>query len=183
MHCSRVFRSSAPSDLLPSSPDGRPLRVKAAALDQRNGGSAPVAKCHNEGAVRQRYCPPGTSEKARRRGRSALRGGSRDAEEAGYLAEFLDRDECPQYGQAPLQPAQLQQAPLRQVPHQPGHFCQARFSRSSRPSRRRQAPANTRPQRCLARREPWAAAASRRIRPGTWPPNWPAGPRLSFLAR
>ena len=33
-----------------------------------------------------------------------------DADEAEYLAEFLDRDECAQRGQAPL----------RQVPHQPG---------------------------------------------------------------
>ena len=51
MHCSRVFRSSAPSDLLPSSPRGRPsgtARVNAAALDQWNGGSAPVAECRTE---------------------------------------------------------------------------------------------------------------------------------------
>jgi hypothetical protein len=56
VHCSRVFRSSAPSDLLPSSPCGRPsgtARVNAAALDQWNGGSAPVAECRTEGAVRQ----------------------------------------------------------------------------------------------------------------------------------
>ena len=58
MHCSQVFRSSVPSDLLPSSPGGcrqAPLRVNTAALDQRNGGSAPVAECHIEGAVRQRF--------------------------------------------------------------------------------------------------------------------------------
>lgn len=30
-----------------------------------------------------------------------------DADEAEYLAEFLDRDECAQRGQAPLQQAQL----------------------------------------------------------------------------
>ncbi len=41
-----------------------------------------------------------------------------DADEAEYLAEFLDRDECVQRGQAPLQSAQLQSAQLQQVPHQ-----------------------------------------------------------------
>jgi hypothetical protein len=48
-----------------------------------------------------------------------------DADEAEYLAEFLDRDECAQRGQVPLkqaqlQQAQLQQAQLQQVPHQAG---------------------------------------------------------------
>src|SRR6266516_2550871 len=40
-----------------------------------------------------------------------------DADEAEYLAEFLDRDECAQRGQqAPPQQAQLPQVPLQQVP-------------------------------------------------------------------
>jgi hypothetical protein len=47
-----------------------------------------------------------------------------DADEAEYLAEFLDRDECVQRGQAPLQQAPLQQAQhqaqLKQVPLQAG---------------------------------------------------------------
>jgi hypothetical protein len=58
VHCSQVFRSSVPSDLLPSSPAGAcqaPFRMNAAALDQGNGGSAPVAECHIEGAVRQSF--------------------------------------------------------------------------------------------------------------------------------
>jgi len=38
-----------------------------------------------------------------------------DADEAEYLAEFLDRDECAQRGQVPHQ-----QVPLQQVPHQSG---------------------------------------------------------------
>jgi hypothetical protein len=38
-----------------------------------------------------------------------------DADEAEYLAEFLDRDECAQRGQVPLQ-----QVPYQQVPHQSG---------------------------------------------------------------
>jgi len=42
-----------------------------------------------------------------------------DADEAEYLAEFLDRDECAQRGQqVPLQQAQLPQAQLPQVPRQ-----------------------------------------------------------------
>src|SRR4051812_48331203 len=53
VHCSRVFRSSVPSELVPSSPNGRGPGVNTAALDQRNGGSAPVARCRTEGAVRQ----------------------------------------------------------------------------------------------------------------------------------
>jgi hypothetical protein len=47
VHCSRVFRSSAPSEPLPSSPGGRLGRrttVDAVALDQWNGGSAPVRR-------------------------------------------------------------------------------------------------------------------------------------------
>ena len=43
-----------------------------------------------------------------------------DADEAEYLAEFLDRDECAQRGQASLQSAQLQQVPHQQVPHPAG---------------------------------------------------------------
>jgi len=54
-----------------------------------------------------------------------------DADEAEYLAEFLDRDECAQRGQqvpsqqvqlpqAQLPRAQLPQVPLLQVPPQPG---------------------------------------------------------------
>jgi hypothetical protein len=42
-----------------------------------------------------------------------------DADEAEYLAEYLDRDECAQPGQAPLQQVPLQQANLPQVPQQP----------------------------------------------------------------
>jgi hypothetical protein len=42
-----------------------------------------------------------------------------DADEAEYLAEFLDRDECAQRGQQVLsQQAQLQQMPIQQMPIQ-----------------------------------------------------------------
>jgi hypothetical protein len=42
-----------------------------------------------------------------------------DADEAEYLAEFLDRDECAQRGQqVPPQQAQLPQAPIQQMPIQ-----------------------------------------------------------------
>jgi len=42
-----------------------------------------------------------------------------DADEAEYLAEFLDRDECAQRGQqVPPQQAQLPQVPIRQMPIQ-----------------------------------------------------------------
>lgn len=42
-----------------------------------------------------------------------------DADEAEYLAEFLDRDECAQRGLAsPQQIPQVSQVPFKQVPHQ-----------------------------------------------------------------
>jgi len=43
-----------------------------------------------------------------------------DADEAEYLAEFLDRDECAQRGQVPLQQVSLQAGSLQQVALQPG---------------------------------------------------------------
>ena len=49
-----------------------------------------------------------------------------DADEAEYLAEFLDRDECAQRGLV-----SFQQVPLQQVPHQPGPLPQV--SRSEPP--------------------------------------------------
>ncbi len=127
--------------------------MNAAALDQWNGGSAPVAECRTEGAVRQGNRPPGTSPEGtlpgpvRSQGRVArcviqnwfvsyvgysLKepwGEPRvvigiDADEAEYLAEFLDRDECAQRGQqgpppqAQLPQVQLPQVPIRQMPIQ-----------------------------------------------------------------
>ena len=43
-----------------------------------------------------------------------------DADEAEYLAEFLDRDECAQRGQVPLQQVPLQSSPLQPGQHQSG---------------------------------------------------------------
>jgi hypothetical protein len=48
-----------------------------------------------------------------------------DADEAEYLAEFLDRDECAQRGQAPQQQAQRQQAPRQQAQLQQAQLQQA----------------------------------------------------------
>jgi hypothetical protein len=48
-----------------------------------------------------------------------------DADEAEYLAEFLDRDECAQRGQVPLQQVPLQQVPLQAGSRQPGSRQQA----------------------------------------------------------
>ena len=53
--------------------------VDTAALDHGNGGSAPVAECHIRVLSGRDIASPDTSEKARCRGRSALRGGSHDA--------------------------------------------------------------------------------------------------------
>ena len=65
-----------------------------------------------------------------------------DADEAEYLAEFLDRDECAQRGQqAPAQQVQLpqasiqhmpiQQMPIQQVPLQSGPLQQVKLTESS----------------------------------------------------
>jgi len=43
-----------------------------------------------------------------------------DADEAEYLAEFLDRDECVQRGQIPVQQPQVQPVPLQAGPLQSG---------------------------------------------------------------
>jgi hypothetical protein len=52
-----------------------------------------------------------------------------DADEAEYLAEFLDRDECAQRGQqVPPQPAQLPHATIQQMPT--SRCSRSRFSRS-----------------------------------------------------
>ena len=47
-----------------------------------------------------------------------------DADEAEYLAEFLDRDECVQRGQIPVQQPQVQPVPLQAGPG-PGAGCAA----------------------------------------------------------
>ncbi len=51
-----------------------------------------------------------------------------DADEAEYLAEFLDRDECAQGGQASRQQAQLQQVPLQSGPLQSGPLQQVKLA-------------------------------------------------------
>ena len=56
-----------------------------------------------------------------------------DADEAEYLAEFLDRDECVQRGQIPVQQPQVQPVPLQAGPLQrPEQFASrlARFQGS-----------------------------------------------------
>ena len=108
-----------------------------------------------------------------------------DADEAEYLAEFLDRDECAQRGQqvppqqVQLPQASIQQMPIQQMPIQSGPLQSGPLQQVSRPNLRRKVPANTRVRRFWARQYPSAAAASRRIRPGIWP----ARPRVSFPAR
>ena len=67
-----------------------------------------------------------------------------DADEAEYLAEFLDRDDCVQ---------------RVQIPQQQG----------GGPNCRRRAPVSTPVLRCSARRP--ATAATRRIRSEKWPPS------------
>ena len=82
VHCSRVFRSSAPSDLLPSSPGGRPSGTAQGECGSTRsmkwgvgpGGGVPHRGCCPAGKSPARHIPEG-----RCRGRSARRGGSHDA--------------------------------------------------------------------------------------------------------
>ena len=173
MHCSRVFRSSAPSDLLPSSPSGRPSGTAQGECGSTRsmewgvgpGGGVPHRRVLS-GREIARQAHPGRHvagagplsgegrtmrdpELVARAQRAATRlesaweqwralhglavapgqpvvsyvgyslkepwGEPRvvigiDADEAEYLAEFLDRDECAQRGQqVPPQQAQLPQ--------------------------------------------------------------------------
>jgi hypothetical protein len=55
-----------------------------------------------------------------------------DADEAEYLAEFLERDECAQRGQVPLQQVPLQQVPL-QAGAQPGALQAGSRQQATRP--------------------------------------------------
>ena len=196
MHCSRVFRSSVPSDLSPSSP-GRcrqaPLRVNAAALDQRNGGSAPVAECHIEGAVRQSCCPAGHIREGTLPGpvRSQGRGAHDSQGEGAHDPELVARAQrgATYLGSAWNNGATAMNALSAGRPRASKHSCsrsrfsQAPFSRSTWPNCRRKARRIPKFGRCLAHRRFAAAAASRRIRPGIWPPSWSAGAQVSFPAR
>ena len=163
MHCSRVFRSSVPSELVPSSPSGRPqgdAQGEYGSTRSKEWGVGPGGAVSHRGC-----CPAGKNARAHpgrhvagagplsgegrtmrdpelvaRAQRAATRlesaweqwralhgladapgqpvvsyvgyslkepwGEPRvvigiDADEAEYLAEFLDRDECAQRGQAP----------------------------------------------------------------------------------
>jgi hypothetical protein len=53
-----------------------------------------------------------------------------DADEAEYLAEFLDRDECAQRGQVPLQHALNQQVQHQQVQHQQAQLQQVQHQQA-----------------------------------------------------
>ena len=76
MHCSRVFRSSVPSDLLPSSPCGRP----SGAAQGECGSTRSMEWGVGPGAACQSTELPGRADlEGMFRGRSALRGGSYDA--------------------------------------------------------------------------------------------------------
>ena len=54
-----------------------------------------------------------------------------DADEAEYLAEFLDRDECAQRGQQVLPQAPMQQMPISRSRSSRVRCSQVGFSRSS----------------------------------------------------
>jgi hypothetical protein len=108
-----------------------------------------------------------------------------DADEAEYLAEFLDRDESAQRGQqVPPQQAlsqqvqlpqvSLQQVPLQSGPLQSGPLQQVKLTESASEG------TGEYPSSALLGAPVHSAAAARQlIRPETWP----AGPRVSFPGR
>ena len=103
-----------------------------------------------------------------------------DADEAEYLAEFLDRDECAQRGQqAPPQQAQLPQVPLQQVPLQSGPLQSGPLQQVKLTESSAEGTGEYPSSALLGAPVLSAAAASQQIRPGIWP----AGPRVSFPAR
>ena len=73
------------------------------------GGGVPHRGCCPAGKSPARHIPEGTLPgPVRSQGRVGI-----DADEAEYLAEFLDRDECAQRGQqVPSQPGPLQSGGL-----------------------------------------------------------------------
>jgi hypothetical protein len=81
-----------------------------------------------------------------------------DADEAEYLAEFLDRDECAQRGQLPLQYGELQPGS-----RQSGGYVSRWRCRNRSPTAR----AITQARRCSPRPSLTAWAASQRITAGT----------------
>ena len=172
MHCSRVFRSSAPSDHLPPHEAGAPAPGQGGRGSTRSTewGVGPGAACHIDSAARQGHCPPGVpgrhasgagplsgegrtmrdpelvahAQRAATRLESAWEqwralhglavapgqpvvsyvgyslkepwGEPRvvigiDADEAEYLADFLDHDECAQRPQIPQQQARRPEPP------------------------------------------------------------------------
>ena len=59
-----------------------------------------------------------------------------DADEAEYLAEFLDRDECVQRGQIPVQQPRVQPVPLQAGPLQSGPLQQVTLTERELPGQR-----------------------------------------------
>ena len=81
-----------------------------------------------------------------------------DADEAEYLADFLDRDDG-------------------------AHRTASATAGSPGRTTARNTVVSTPGRRCWPRRSTSASAAMRRIRSATWPPNWPVAPTVSLPAR
>jgi hypothetical protein len=142
-------------------------------------GVGPGGGVPHRGAVRQGNRPPGTSRKARCRGRSALRGGSHDRDpelvaRAQRAATHLESAWEQWRALDGLPQVSLQQVPLQSGPFQSGPLQQVKLTGSASEGTG-EYPSSAH----WARQYISAAAASQRIRPGIWP----AGPRVSFPAR
>ena len=107
MHCSRVFRSSAPSDLLPSSPCGRP---SGTAQGEYGGTRSMEWGVGPGGGVPHRGCCPAGKSPARHIPEGTLPGPVRSR---GRVTQCVIQRPQASLQQVPPQPGPLQSGPLQ----------------------------------------------------------------------
>jgi len=178
VHCSRVFRSSVRSDLLPPSPGRRPsgaTQGECGSTRSREWGVGPGGRVSHRGG-----CPAEISPRRAHPRRHVAGAGPLSGEVARCVilnwSHVLSapRHACNRHGNNGA----------RCMSHfSLGRFSRARFSRSSWPSCPPEGTGEYPSAALLGAPLVTAAAASRRIRRRIWPPDWPAGPRVSFPAR
>jgi hypothetical protein len=120
VHCSRVFRSSAPSDLLPSSPGRRPSGAapgECGSTRSTEWGVGPGGEVSHRGCCPAGILPAGPILEGTCRGRSALRSGSHDAPSITGRTCSARRD-ATAAGAAPAGPASA--GPVQSGPIRPG---------------------------------------------------------------
>ncbi len=188
MHCSRVFRSSVRSDLLPSSPGRRPsgaTQGECGSTRSMKWGVGPGGRVSHRGG-----CPAEISPRWAHPRRHVAGAGPLSGEVARCVilnwSHVLSapRHACNRYGNNGARcMSHFSLGRFSRARFSQARFSQARFSRSSWPSCPPEGTGEYPSAALLGAPLVTAAAASRRIRRRIWPPDWPAGPRMSFPAR